>query len=284
MKLLTVTCDRDFAETILQARSIEKFLTNTFHLIIVNQSKIDSRIWIESLSHFYKNNQLELIFKNDFLEHDGYVTQQYWKLKAVEILQDNYIVLDAKNFFIKSTDITEWTQHGSGRVHAVYEEDYSTLPFKGLLYLRTMCKNTMQIYCDQLSVSFLSEYYHIVTPFVMKKEIAEEANIHKHILFEKHMPMEFMLYNVILHKNNFKFVNSRVDWTNNGKAHLFLFPHMFPTENAIASITISRDIMMSGIHRLWLKTATNNDRQCMYKWLESLEILVPEFTTKLMYL
>jgi hypothetical protein len=109
MELVTVTCKRDLPQMLLQAESIQKFLKPCVHWVIVNDRHIDQDSWRNLLSPYYQNHQLKLLFTNwkDY-KYDGWFKQQLYKLSISNYINDDYVVLDSKNFFIKSCDIDAW--------------------------------------------------------------------------------------------------------------------------------------------------------------------------------
>lgn len=133
MYLATVTCNRDFQQMLLQAESIEKFVEPCTHIIIINEDKPDLDFWYRWLKPYYKNHKLEIIprityhYPTSFLgtgisqspsgdaSSNGWRTQQLQKLLLAYEFEDDYLLLDSKNFFTKKTNINEWNNIiGSG--------------------------------------------------------------------------------------------------------------------------------------------------------------------------
>jgi len=110
MHLVTVTCNKDLNDMLLQAESIRKFLEPCTHWVIVNDYSIDKKQWIESLQPYYTKHKLKILFPNYWATTlDGYAKQNLYKLLISNLLDDDYIILDSKNFFIKkcNTELDE---------------------------------------------------------------------------------------------------------------------------------------------------------------------------------
>lgn len=132
MYLATVTCNRDFQQMLLQAESIQRFLNPCKHVIIINESHPDLDFWYRWLEPYYTNHELIIRPKieyaypsscigtrDTFGEIDNYSngwrTQQLQKMLLAYEYEDDYLLLDSKNFFIKPADISEWSDTiGSG--------------------------------------------------------------------------------------------------------------------------------------------------------------------------
>lgn len=120
MYLLTVTCNRDFYQMLLQAESINKFLEPCTHYVIVNEHKADLEFWWRWLSPYYQKHRLVLLNRIDYnygqlgidytnnSSSAGWIMQQLQKLLVSYHLNQDYLILDSKNFFIKPTSLNEW--------------------------------------------------------------------------------------------------------------------------------------------------------------------------------
>ena len=132
MYLATVTCNRDFQQMLLQAESIQRFLNPCKHVIIINESHPDLDFWNRWLQPYYTNHELVIIPRIDYAYptnslgtrdrygeidsvSNGWRSQQLQKMLLAYKFEDDYLLLDSKNFFIKPTDINEWEDSiGSG--------------------------------------------------------------------------------------------------------------------------------------------------------------------------
>ena len=85
MNLVTVACNRDFNQMLLQAESIQMHLDPCTHWVIVNERNPDINFWQSALSPFYKNHELKLLFPGELLfpgKHyykGGWNSQQTYK-------------------------------------------------------------------------------------------------------------------------------------------------------------------------------------------------------------
>jgi hypothetical protein len=111
---------------LLQAESIGKFVEPCDHIILINEDKPDLDFWYRWLKPYYKNHKLNIIprityhYPISFLgtsiwqsasgdaSSNGWRTQQLQKLLLAYEFQDDYLLLDSKNFFTKKTNINEW--------------------------------------------------------------------------------------------------------------------------------------------------------------------------------
>jgi len=134
--LVTVACYRDFHQILLQAESISLFLEPCTHYIIVNEEKIDLDFWYRWLSPYYKNHELKIIPKieydydtvrNMFYKSEnslgeitlGWRTQQLQKLLIATLIDEDYLILDAKTLFLKHCGLHDW-DNAFGSSHDLY--------------------------------------------------------------------------------------------------------------------------------------------------------------------
>jgi hypothetical protein len=123
MELVTVTCDRDFHQQILQSHSLDKFLDGKCtHWIIVEKSQFPIAYWEAELSKFYKRHTLKIIDGNiDFVAQHlpGYVRQQILKLAVSQFIKsEDYLILDSKDLLLRPTALDRWGEaEGSGTIY-----------------------------------------------------------------------------------------------------------------------------------------------------------------------
>ena len=142
MDIVTVTCNRDIRQTLIQAESIQKFVSPCRHWVIVNQWQITEshkQRWRNYLKPFYTKHKLVLYFPEDLTKPNkvyeyAHRHSEYWGgfkyqfLIAPEI-QDDYLVLNAKNFFIKPSNIEDFRNIvGSSCVDWDYHRGVSRYP------------------------------------------------------------------------------------------------------------------------------------------------------------
>lgn len=127
MHLLTVTCWKDKQQFLLQLISIKKYLKGDFtHFIIINDSpalatKKVIKSWHRLITEVYSNKiSFKVIvpnWNNEWGKSDyAWRSQQVYKFFYYETINDDYIVLDSKNIFIRNTDINDFEKMiGSGK-------------------------------------------------------------------------------------------------------------------------------------------------------------------------
>lgn len=117
MDLLTVVCERDLQDMLLQAESIELFVTEPVtHRILIEDGSQSKEWWTEILSRFYRKHNLVLEWSErpemePFNEpfNYGYRRQMAEKLKlAAKSDQETVLMLDAKNIFIRDVNVHDW--------------------------------------------------------------------------------------------------------------------------------------------------------------------------------
>ena len=78
MDLVTVVCNRDYQQMLLQAESIQKFLAPCKHWVIVNDEEPDVLFWQENLSKYYTNHELIVIPYTDLFENtNNYIEYRF---------------------------------------------------------------------------------------------------------------------------------------------------------------------------------------------------------------
>lgn len=208
MDILTVTCDRDLEQTILQAESISLFLKPCTHWVVINEPEADLELWRTRLAPYYDQHTLELMawdwnawpYTVQLKSNDdkGYRLQQVIKLMMHRHIQKDYVCLDSKNFFIAPTDINQYTgQIGSGTYmpHSNLAEGNQKSNFV----------STVTAYSQKLQA--LPESGHILatTPFVISHSALTSVPslleiIHWFYQEESVNASEFILYGYMLAK------------------------------------------------------------------------------------
>jgi hypothetical protein len=120
MDLVTITCNRDFELSRLQAESIDKFLDPCTHWVFVNERFPNKKKWREMLEPYYTKHTLKLIFPKWYeylFTIDGFRRHAAYKLLMVNYIDHDFVALDPKNFFVKPCNINEWKDIvGSGEI------------------------------------------------------------------------------------------------------------------------------------------------------------------------
>lgn len=279
MNLVTVTCERDYQILLLQAKSIQKFVEKCTHWIIINDQNPYSIDWQSLLFPYYDNERhiLKIIYHDTNywkLIHNGWVIQQILKLEAINFVQDDYLLLDSKNFFVVPTDLTTWKHDGCGVM--VSEKINPTV--------YDMWLNVSRKYSSALGIPILEIYYAPETPFFIKKEIITDVinrlDFGKWFIENSNLnpgPSEFLYYSYFLKKNN-----RQIKWN---RRHHCLWPepnHLYHIDKWFKETDFYL-MEISGIHREWFKQSSLESRKKVYDWLDNLGLL-EEHTKKLFLL
>lgn len=186
--LVTVTCGRDLRQMVLQSHSIQKFITCpcTHHVFIEDQTLSISEL-TDILSPYYTKHQL-IVYKDDSnpqINLNGWYRQQIIKINAVNHINEDYLILDSKNFFIKPTSLEyEWPE---GSCLLLERAEWTD---KFMSYLKETYHKETPAY-----------HYTQQTPFKIRKSVAlrvlELFNLEKMFIdcAEREIyPSEFVLY------------------------------------------------------------------------------------------
>ena len=176
MDLVTVVCSRDYNQMLLQAESIQKFLAPCKHWVIVNDEVPDVLFWQNSLSKYYTKHELIVIPYTDLFENTnnyiGHYTQQVCKLMIVKLIKDDYLILDAKNFFIRPTNTNEWDNIlGSGRVEFLELPSKEELDYPHIVKSDDIWRMTATVYKEVLHVNMPKLFLGPLTPFKVQADI-----------------------------------------------------------------------------------------------------------------
>jgi hypothetical protein len=256
MDLVTVTCDLDFNQMLLQAESISKFLKPCTHWVVINDQHIDKEKWESALTPYYHNHTLKLVTPNwNSIPSDfGWAKQQAYKFVISKYVNDDYLLLDSKNFFIKPTDINEWTTiQGCGISEHLLAKGNKWIP-------------TVQTYASKLNVNPSTTITCMQTPYVFKiEEIKKLGDIDlfaEWFLTQPITPSEFIFYS---HLINYKNNNQPV------YKHITLWPRSDEiTKSKLNYITVNQDIKVFGLHRSYLKKLNFEQINIINSWLAEL--------------
>ena len=161
MEIVTVVCARDTVDIILQAHSIDTFISSeTTHHVVVEDDTMTLGEWENILQPHYTRHKLNLIKANpredmifNHISPLGHRRVGYLKLETVaKCATDEVLVLDGKNIFIRPTTLDEWAKlgisHGNGRTHnvsdIVYREDKrgaGSVPLAWVKYVHSQFAN-----------------------------------------------------------------------------------------------------------------------------------------------
>jgi hypothetical protein len=191
MEILTVTCERDIHDFLLQIDSISKFIeTPCTHLVAIEDGSKSYDEWYEILSPYYTKHTLKLFwFERPDLDYSsefrayphrpdaksgtgglGWRRQQILKMQltALNATTDQVLVLDSKNIFVRPTDLSTWpVKHGNGE-YLPYEE---ILGAKELITI----KNWLHYLRDDHGLTIPEKFAMILeTPFVWQTKIVQD--------------------------------------------------------------------------------------------------------------
>lgn len=277
MFLATVTCNRDFQQMLLQAESIGKFVEPCKHIIIINEDNPDLEFWHRWLGPYYKNHVLHILprikynYPISFFGNpnasgnvdkisNGWRTQQLQKLLLAYEFDEDYLLLDSKNFFTKKTNINEWENiPGSGAVVELRDEDPFSLSSK--------------IYSKILN-SPIEYYLKPQTPFKINKEsliskckISELAYLLFYPEFEGHPATEGIFYSHFIRDEIIKFRDS---YNIADKNYTTLWIHnRQEIARILFDISLSDKIKVAGIHRELLSKLDEKELQIINFWITS---------------
>lgn len=259
---------------LLQAESIQKFLNPCKHVIIINESYPDLEFWNRWLKPYYTNHELVIRPRIQYpypssvlgvrdrygaidTTSSGWRTQQLQKMLLAYEYEDDYLLLDSKNFFIRQTDIMEWDESigsgsymGFGAIHhfvGTYEK-YSELFEKDIEY-----------------------YTGPYTPFKIKREsLASKCKIselgyklfypeHYNVPASEGIFYSFLIEDEINQLVGIPFVKSLTIWGDDKSNFVKTLFKMLADPN----------IKVAGLHREILSTMTKQDLKIVDFWLNS---------------
>ena len=205
--LVTVTYTGDKWLMLLQAHSIEKFITDPItHYVIIDDrvGNITSEDeWRDLLTPIYKKHKLVLLTRENqpdiFLADKGHVldglpvagwtTQQYCKLAVSKFIDsERYVVLDSKNIFIKKVNSSSLAFEGSDQL--------MTYEHPAMEYFGPFVENT----CRKFNKPNPTIFWFPGTPFGVKTSLTKnimEHDINSFFLdmYKQQIPIsEFILY------------------------------------------------------------------------------------------
>jgi len=185
MDIVTIVCEQDLADIVLQAHTINKFVSPCRHYVTIEDDSLSLDKWYEILSPFYTKHELILTSvprpeNPEFVPHTGmFETKGFgWRRSAMLKLQvasqvfgESALILDCKNIFVRPTDLDQWPfKHGNGRYHYGFDERFPAGKWMHYVVSKTGMKMPPRLPGA------------MPTPFVFNKEICRKATDHP--LFE----------------------------------------------------------------------------------------------------
>ena len=278
MYLATVTCNRDFQQMLLQAESIQKFVEPCSHVIVINEDKPDLDFWYRWLGPYYKNHKLNIIprityhYPTSFLgtidgqsssgdaSSNGWRTQQLQKLLLAYEFEDDYLLLDAKNFFTKKTNINEWDNIiGSGAFLKIGDGN--------------AFDNSCKIYSDLLEKP-IDQWLKPQTPFKVAREPfirnckrSELAYLLFYPEFKDSPATEGIFYSHFVKDEIDEFLKT---YNPEDKKYLTIWMHSKPDiARLLFDISLSDKIKIAAVHRELLSKLDEKELEIINFWLAS---------------
>jgi len=228
--LVTITCNLERHLMLLQAESVLNFCEPCTHWIIVNEKDVDVHAWHDVLKPYYKYHKLYVIPRRFLIDNpeceklSGNATQQVLKMLVSRLVQKDYILLDAKNFFVQPFKLSTFDDYiGSGYLEKiVYDDEEITDESDAELVKETEVEEkepffvsplhnkywqgTINVYMDRLGMTEMPKYFlGPRTPFKIDYKLLNERinldNFFKELLYwdvDKNIanPSEFLFYSL----------------------------------------------------------------------------------------
>ena len=281
--LVTVTCERDFIQMVLQAESIQKYLESCNHYVIVNDKNPNIKLWTARLNSYYTNHKLTIIKQQDlfdnYLNYNGYESQQVCKFEIAKVIREDYLLLDSKNFFIKPTSLDEWDNLiGTGAIEA---RKNLTAEYSDYLMSAGVVNNDwakyVDLYAEKLNIPVPDYYLANSTPFkvivtdeLLNKDISSELKLESDI-------SEFIWYSLL--NNDLIDLNKNLCKRNFLKFHTcFHAPRLLnkilkemSDGKYFNSIDANPSIKVLGFHIKFIESCSKSHIDIINKWLISKE-------------
>lgn len=280
MYLATVTCNRDFQQLLLQAESVQKFLQPCKHVIIINETSPDLVFYHKWLDRFYTNHELILRPRIPYhypvegfrrtVSNDGssieWQIQQLQKLLLAYEYEEDYLLLDSKNFFIKPASLSYYMNkdfYGSGSVKILGHNYEGREDKYGANY---------KIYLKLLDIKETPEYITTInTPYKIHRDLLvnrmPRESLGNYLFapnFYNSVTSEFTFYGLLLadHTEKFKFNDFEhrpcILWPWN--------PHVDHIDHYLYQSANSKSFVM-GFHRDFLNLTGPEHIERINNWL-----------------
>jgi hypothetical protein len=266
MYLATVTCYRDFPQLLLQAESIQKFVEPCKHVILVNQDNPDIDFYYRWLKPYYTKHELVVIPKIDYyypvkgLQNSTALLgsalewriQQLQKLLLAYEFDEDYLLLDSKNFFVKPTKLEYWNHlYGSG-----------SLGIKPDIFGANVYRNLLNV----TDTTLLKP----ATPFKIHKELltsrCKKSELGYFLFapeFERSTTSEFIFYSVLINDKLTQYDN----WPIIGMSDVLWENDSADLPNKLNRI-IDTGVYVSGFHRNLLGKIDAKQLTMINLWLK----------------
>ena len=288
--LVTITCNIERHLMVLQAESVMNFLEPCTHWVIVNEKNVDVHAWHDLLKPYYKYHKLYVIPRRFLLddprfdELSGHATQQVLKMLVSRLVQKDYLLLDAKNFFVQPFSFIVYDdligsgyleklvdENNSDEVEMIDVEEVEDEPYVVSPLHSKYWKGSIDIYMDRLGIKEMPKYFlGPRTPFKIDyKELKERIDLDKFfddLLFydvDQRIanPSEFLFYSLAFNDKIEPGVNTMLRDAPK-ISHTYFFENFDDDAPMIANATIFEDknsilntdeIKVFGFHRRFLE-------------------------------
>ena len=185
--LVTVYCDRDWAQFCLQVESLRNVVEPVTHWVIVNEPADGIDSYTARITALYQGlaHTVRVLPRPGIINNVGWDNQQYYKLWIWTLIQDSYLVLDCKNFFIRSCTLDAWQGVlGSGTYDNYLKETNSF-------------RATLHYYCQHMGLPVEAYHMGCQTPFLMEHRVMQTVDLDFfRQSISKVMPSEFLYYSL----------------------------------------------------------------------------------------
>lgn len=280
--LVTVTYNLEHHLVKLQSESLQIYANKEplRHWIVVNEENVDVHGWYKYLKPHYQHHELYIIPRkyitnNPILSNiRGWASQQVLKLLIANIVRDDYILFDSKNFLIQEFSFNFFNNLiGSGVLEYLGNKEESLLNEYNAMKFEAWegWKTTIDFYCKRFNFLVPKYFLRPGTPFKIDYKIMCNRfnlnNLVKDLLFDENdkelaRPSEFLYYSLgcqDLIKPGENTLNSSEPYFNHT-----LFPEGFETGHHLISsgdlfctpesvLNKNTDVKIFGFHRRYLE-------------------------------
>jgi hypothetical protein len=268
---------------ILQAESVLNFCEPCTHWVIVNEKDVDVHAWHDVLKPYYKYHKLYVIPRRFLIDNpametlSGHATQQVLKMLVSRLVQKDYLLLDAKNFFVQPFKLSTFDDLiGSGYLEKIIKDDEEEVdaeeePFLVSALHSKYWQGTIDVYMDRLGLTEMPKYFlGPRTPFKIDYSLLNEKidldKFFDDLLYwdvDKTVanPSEFLFYSLAVNDAIHPGVNTVLK-EQPAIAHTYFFENFSEDAPLIANATafedpdsiVNRDeISVFGFHRRFLE-------------------------------
>ena len=256
-----------------QAESIQKFVEPCEHLVIIEDVKFDKGFWVKQLSKYYTNHTLVLKSYNNLIQirQGGWVRQQALKLLAALDCDDEYLILDSKDFFIRPCKLADWNGF-TGSNHVEDIDFYFDVPGK----FKKWRLKTALAYSEYFDTELLTQIFNPITPFVVDTKYIDKNVLCNQVnwflrCFDND-GCEFIFYSYMAHDliKTFKEHKFKSVKLCDGPSMLADFDGY--VKKGLTKATEDKSIMVVAIHRDIIQNANKDQITYINNWIRSVEL------------